>query len=88
MTEITTNSGFNLSLDETRLNDMEMFDAIVSLEDGDTTQIPRILSLMLGKETKKALYDHCRLPDGRVPIETVYGELHSIFDGLKQPEKK
>lgn len=88
MTHITTQSGFELDLDESRLNDMEMFDSIVALEDGDTTQIPRILNRLLGAGTKKELYNHCRLEDGRVPIETVYGELKSIFDGLKQPEKK
>lgn len=87
MTRIVTGTGFECEIDENCMNDMELFDAIIELQDGDATQIPRILSKILPKETKKRLYDHCRR-DGRVPIEAVTEELNSIFTGMNGAGKK
>jgi len=88
MKHITTKSGFEFDLDENRLNDMETFDCIVALSDGDTTMVPRILTRLLSKEAKKALYDHVRLEDGRVPIDAVSAELSAIFEAMGKTEKK
>lgn len=88
MKHITTKSGFEFDFDESRIDDMETFDCIVSLSDGDTTMIPRVLNRLLDKESKKALYNHCRQADGRVPIEAVSAELMAIFEAMGNPEKK
>lgn len=88
MTHITTKSGFEFDMDESRLNDMETFDCVVALSDGDTTMVPRILNKLLDKSDKKALYDHCRLEDGRVPINAVSAELSAIFEAMGKTEKK
>lgn len=88
MTNIITETGFQCELDERRMDDMELFDAVVALQDGDATQIPRILSKLLPVQEKKRLYDHCRLPDGRVPVEKVTAELNSIFSGMNGDGKK
>lgn len=81
MKEIITSSGFKCSIDENRLDDMELFDAICEMEGGNLLVVPVIVSKILGNE-KKALYDHLRQEDGRVPTTKVTEELADIMNAL------
>ena len=81
MKHIVTESGFEIDIDETCLDDMELFDAIVDLQNGDATTIPLILRKVLGTG-KSALYEHCRADDGRVPTTVVPEEIKQIFETL------
>ena len=81
MKHIVTESGFETDIDESRLDDMELFDAIVDLQGGDVTTIPLILSKIFGAD-KAALYAHCRTEDGRVPTQAVAAELTNIFEAI------
>ena len=81
MRTVTTNSGFTAELDETRLNDMELFDALTELDDGNMGVLPVVVKKILGG-SKKALYDHVRASDGTVPIEKVTEELREIVLAL------
>lgn len=79
-----TSSGFEYEITDDRLNNMELIDALTEFDDtenkGDKAiVISRVCRLMLGKEQKKALYDHLREPEGNVPIEKVLGEVMSII---------
>lgn len=81
MKHVETASGFVIDIDETCLDDMELFDAIVDLQNGDATTIPLILRKILGTG-KAALYEHCRAEDGRVPTTVVTEEIKQIFEAL------
>lgn len=86
MRQVTTKSGFCLEIEEERLNNMELLDALTDLDGGDGTALSTVLRLLLTKEQKKALYDHMRTPGGTVPIEAVAETLREIFEA-SQPAK-
>lgn len=82
MKHIVTESGFEVDINENALDDMELFEALVDMQNGDATQTPVVVRKICG-DAKKALYDHVRLPDGRVPTEAVAQELAHIIEALK-----
>jgi len=82
MANIKTSSGFEIELPDDTLNNMEFLDAVTELNAGDFAQFSRIVPIVLGKEGKKKLYDHLRLPDGRVPADAVDRELNEIINAL------
>lgn len=82
MTHIKTPSGFTAEINENALDDMELFEALVDMQNGDATQIPIVVRKICGG-AKKALYDHVRLEDGRVPTEAVTTEISAIIEALK-----
>lgn len=81
MRTVTSKSGFTAVLDETSLNDMELFDALTGLDGGDMTALPTVVGKIMGK-SKKALYDHLRAENGTVPIERVTEEMRDIILAL------
>lgn len=81
MKTITTKSGFSCTLDETKLNDMELFDALTELDAGNMGVLPTVVSKIMG-ESKRALYDHVRGENGIVPIEKVTAELRDVVLAL------
>lgn len=80
-----TESGFKFNIDEKKLNNMELVEAIAEL---DTNQLalPRVLNLLIGAEEKKALYDHVREGD-IVPVDKVAEEVRSIFTTMREKQK-
>lgn len=82
MKHIVTKTGFEADINEVCLDDMELFEALVDLQHGDSTTIPLIIRKICGN-FKKALYDHCRTEDGRVPTEAVTAEITEIINELK-----
>ena len=73
-----TESGFIFNIEVERLDNMELIDALAELED-NPLQMSTVITLLLGKEDKKRLYDHVRTEDGMVPSEEVEKELGEIF---------
>ena len=78
MIEGITSTGFAFAVEEKRLDNMELVDAIAKV-DKDPTAVSRVLDLMLGEEQKHCLYDHLRTEDGRVPIGAMTDALTEIF---------
>lgn len=83
MRRVTTKSGFCLELDEERLNNMELLDALADLDGGNGAAMSTVLRLLLSREQKKALYDHLRTPGGTVPIDAVTETLKEIFESCQ-----
>lgn len=86
MRQVTTKSGFCLEIEEERLNNMELLDALADLDEGNGAALSTVMRLLLTREQKKALYDHLRTPGGTVPIEAVAETLQEIFEAC-QPAK-
>ena len=87
MKKMQTSTGFKFKVDEGVLDDMELLDAISELED-NPLKITRVVTLLLGEKQKKALYDHVRNDNGRVPAEALSKEIVEIFNLLQDDLKK
>lgn len=88
MAQIKTNSGFELDFDPEILDDIELFELIIEVDRGDAGKIFDIIKRCFTPEQKAALYDHCRLESGRVPMSTIEKEIEDIFNAIKDPGKK
>lgn len=81
--EIVTSSGFSCRIDEDALDDAELIDALVKLDKEDYTVIPSVITMLLGEESKKRLYEHLRTERGRVPFTALQKEFAEILLALK-----
>jgi len=81
MKHIKTATGFEADIDESCIDDMELFDAVAELQGGNVFAVPTVINKLCG-EHKKELYDHCRLENGRVPTQAVITEITEIFTAL------
>lgn len=92
MTEGVTASGFKFAFDETVMNDFEIVDAIADIVSNEPSRLLSGLSVfvtkVLGAQGKKALFDHVRTEDGRVPIEAVEKEVGEILAAGSDASKK
>lgn len=84
----TTSTGFAYEFDETRADDMRFVELLAEMESdevGSFTQLAaagKATALLLGREGKKALYDHIGAAnEGRVPTAALFGELQDIMSG-------
>lgn len=85
-----TATGFEYEVNANALDNMELLDAFVDLQtnENDLAAMKTIILLLLGRDGKKALYDHVRVEDGRVPVEKVSAEVAEIFNALGDVGKK
>ena len=81
-----TRSGFEFEVAEDIANDMELFEALCDWDAGDAKAVVPVCRIVLGQQ-KKALYDHLRTGDGRVPVDKVSDEILEIFKALKDGPK-
>ena len=78
-----TKSGFEIELEESSLDNMELVDTLDEMNEGNPLAISRLVPLLLGK---KKLYDHLRTPEGRVPSTAVEREIIELMISI-QPGK-
>ncbi len=78
MIEGKTSTGFEFSIDEKLLDNMELVDAIAEVDENPLA-ISNIITLLLDGQ-KKALYDHVRTEDGRVPVVAMTNEIMDILE--------
>lgn len=86
MKKIKLDCGAEISIDEKNLSNMELFEALVDVDEGDNMALVRIFRLLMSKEEKAALYDALR-EDGRVPIEKVVLALKELFEKIGESGK-
>ncbi|CYX61920.1 hypothetical protein [Streptococcus suis] len=82
MFEVETSTGLVLSIDQDRLENYELFEAITDEENGVNGAMIRIVNLLLGDEAKR-LKDHVRTEKGLVPISALGAEIKDIFEQVK-----
>ena len=74
-----TSSGFEFSLPEDTLDDMELLDAVAEADEGKPLAMSRLCLKLLGKPQREKLYNHLRQEDGRVPTQAVSHEIVEIL---------
>ena len=85
-----TATGFEYEIDKKAINNMELIDAIAELEENPENVVAssKVITMLLGKETKKRLYEHVRNADGIVTIDAAMTEIADIFNGGDADLKK
>lgn len=88
MIQATTKSGFNFEVSENVGDNMELLELLSEMKEGDYLAMSKVCKMTLGKEGKKALYDHLRTEDGRVPVASVIETIIEIFEAAGKAGKK
>ena len=78
-----TKSGFEYEIPDEALNNFELLEALSEVE-GNPMKLPLVVTLLLGSEQKKRLFDHLRTETGVVPTDIVSNEILEIFTGGNQ----
>lgn len=91
----TTSTGFDYEYDETRLDDMRFVDTLAVILDPEAPEFDKIagasrmVTMMLGPELKKKLYDHIGAShDGRVPRAELEKALEEMMSSAGKDAEK
>lgn len=75
----TTKSGFKFEVEDKRLNNYELLEAISDVEESPLA-LPRVIKLLLGDSKAKALKNHVRDDEGFVSADKLSAEIMEIFE--------
>ena len=75
----TTKSGFKFDIEDKRLNNYELLEAISDVEESPLA-LPHVIKLLLGDSKAKALKNHVRDDEGFVSSEKLSAEIMEIFE--------
>lgn len=81
-----TKTGFQFSVDENCMNDMELVDILADDSVDESFRMSALVKKLLPGDQRKALYNHVRV-NGRVPVDAVIAEIEDIFDSMGNPGK-
>lgn len=79
-----TKTGFEFSIEDGVLDDWELLEVLADIDDGKTQKIGTAIKLLLGADQAKALKEHCRNDEGRVPTSAMMAEMGEIFAELRR----
>ena len=91
---VTTSSGFEYRVDKDALDDMEVFEDLMTMEDPNATKpekmraTNRAFRLLIGDEQKKKLDAYLKERDGRVRISAYQREIVELFRSMNDGKKK
>ena len=74
-----TSSGFAFSVDDEIRDDYDLMLAFVKIQNGEAVVLDEAVELLLGKEQKDKLREHCRGKSGRVLATKVIKEVEEII---------
>ena len=83
----TTRSGFSFEISENLGDNMELLEVLEEMSNKNPYALAKACKIVLGEQQKKALYDHLRTEDGRVPVEGVSDAITDIFEAAGKPGK-
>lgn len=79
-----TKNGFAFEITDERVDNMELIDALADIDDGNLLAVSKVLTLLLGPEQKKKMYDFVRTEDGIVSAQTVSEMIVEILATKKE----
>ena len=79
-----TKNGFAFEIADERADNMELIDALADIDDGNILAVSKVLTLLLGPEQKKKMYDFVRTEDGIVSAQTVSEMIAEILAAKKE----
>lgn len=84
--KVELESGFSLDIDDRKLDDYELVEALTDIDKGQVSRMTDAVNILLG-ESKPALFEHIREKKGYVSTEEVKNALLEIIGGLKNGKK-
>jgi hypothetical protein len=89
MKKIKLKNGFECELDDNIMNNMELVDTLAEEDDNNPLTVSKLCRLIFGNgDTREALYDSLRHPDGRVPVEELAKAIKETFEQFGDAGKK
>lgn len=91
---VTTSSGFEYHVDKDALDDMEIFEDLMTMEDQNASKpekmraTNRAFRKLIGDEQKTQLDSYLKQKDGRVRISAYQREIVELFRSLNEDKKK
>lgn len=82
----TTENGFQYSVPEDVLDDMELFEALVDVDKGNKIRLVDVATLVL-RGQKEELYTYLKLKHGRVKTSEVFTAVMDILYAAKHGKK-
>ncbi len=82
-----TSTGFAYEVDRDHMTNVEFLEKFAEMQNGDGMVVFELLSIVLGPEQKRRLYDHCRNKKGMVPVDAVTAEVSDIFGRLAEAKE-
>lgn len=79
-----TKTGFEFFVEDGALDDWELLEVLADIDDGKTQKIGTAIKLLLGADQARALKEHCRNDEGRVPTSAMMAEVGEIFAELRK----
>lgn len=82
----STKSGFEFEISKDILQDAEFLEPMYAIQDGEASQLYKLINVMLGKEQKKRLWAHIKKVTGksRVMQPDVETEIADIFNAITE----
>lgn len=77
-----TRTGFKFEIEDKRLNNYELLEALSEVDENPLV-LPRVIKLLLGESKAKALKNHVRDDEGFVSSEQLSDEIKDIFESQK-----
>lgn len=79
-----TKNGFAFEITDERTDNMELIDALADIDEGNPLAVSKVLTLLLGPEQKKRMYDFVRSEEGIVSAQAVSEMLLEILATKKE----
>lgn len=80
--KVTVGNGFMLEIDDRRLDDYELVEALTDVDRGKVGRLTDAVNILLGKE-KTRLFEYIREEKGYVSTESIKGVLLEVINGMK-----
>lgn len=87
MTHIVTQSGFEIDIEENKLDDMEFLELVCDIDGGNILAYRKLINKLMSAEDKERLYNHVRGEDGRVPLTAVGAEITAVLERMNTKKK-
>lgn len=76
--------GFEAQISEDALNSWEFLELLSDIDEGEYGLIVKAARLLLGKEGVKALKEHIRTEDGKVPADMMVNAISELMESANE----
>lgn len=79
-----TSTGFKYQLEDGVFDDYELLEILRNIDKGESGYIVDMIDIMFTTEQKKALKEHVREKNGKIPASKLLKEVMEIFQSEKE----